>query len=89
MVKTDDYTFIVNIYSVKDKFVEKKETYDFNKRQEKIINYLKSNRKINTAMCAELLDVSSDTALRELTSLKAKGVIAKKGIGRVTYYILE
>lgn len=89
MVKTDDYTFIVDIYSVKDKFVEKKETYDFNKRQEKIINYLKSNRKINTAMCAELLDVSSDTALRELTSLKAKGVIAKKGIGRVTYYVLE
>lgn len=89
MVKTDDYTFIVNIYSVKDKFVEKKETHDFNKRQEKIISYLKSNRKINTAMCAELLDVSSDTALRELTSLKTEGVIAKKGIGRATYYVFK
>jgi len=88
-VKTDNYAFLVNIYSTKEKFVERKEASELSERQEKILFYLKDNKKINTASCAKLLNVSSDTALRELTQLKSRGIIAKKGVGRVTYYILK
>ena len=89
MVKTDDYTFLVDIYSTKDKFVEQGEPIEFSDRQGKIIFYLKTNKKINTASCAKLLNISNDTALRELTSLKVKGLIIKKGIGRATCYTLK
>ncbi|MBN2831556.1 MAG: putative DNA binding domain-containing protein [Candidatus Omnitrophica bacterium] len=89
IVQTDDYAFLVNIYSTKDKFVEQEEAVDLSERQKKIISYLKTNKKINTTSCAHLLDISNDTALRELASLKSKGLIVKKGIGRATYYALK
>ena len=88
-VKTDDYAFLVNIYSTKGEFVETKEILELSERQEKIVSYLKDNKKINTTSCTKLLDISNDTALRELTKLKSKGIIAKKGVGRTTYYVLK
>lgn len=88
-VKADEHAFIVNIYSSKDKFTEQKEPIELSDRQQKIISYLKANKKINTTSCAKLLDISNDTALRELSSLKTKGLIIKKGIGRTTSYALK
>ncbi len=89
LVKSDNYAFIVNIYSAKDKFVEEKKPSGLSKRQERIIQYLKDNNKINTTSCAKLLKVSTDTALRELIQLKIKGIIARRGIGRAIYYVFK
>ncbi|MBL7170611.1 MAG: putative DNA binding domain-containing protein [Candidatus Omnitrophica bacterium] len=89
VIKSDDYTFLVNIYSTKDKFMEDEKITEFSKRQEKIIDYLRSNKKITASRCAKLLNVSSDTALRELTKLKAEAIIVRKGIGRAIYYALK
>jgi len=88
-IKSDDYTFLVNIYSSKDKFVEEKKTLELSERQEKILDYLKTKKRITTAICAELLNVSNDTALRELIKLKSKGIILRRGIGRAIYYALK
>ncbi len=88
-VKSDDYTFLVNIYSTKDRFAEEKKTLELSKRQKKIISYLKNNDKISSSTCAKLLKISSDTALRELTKLRSKNIISKKGIGRNIYYTLK
>lgn len=89
LVKSDDYAFLVDIYSAKDKFAEEKKPSGFSKRQEKIIRYLKDNNKINTTSCAKLLKVSTDTALRELIQLKIKGIIARRGISRAIYYVFK
>lgn len=41
-----------------------------------------------TALCAALLKVSNDTALRELSQLESLNLILRKGIGRGIYYVL-
>ena len=87
-IKTDEHIFLVNIYSTKDKFDEKKVPLDISGREEKVLSYLKAHTRIDTPSCAKLLNVSPDTALRELIKLKSKGLIASKGIGRATYYTL-
>lgn len=80
----------VVITLIKSKLTDKYlEDLDLSERQRKIVDYLKENKKINTTLCAKLLNVSNDTALRELTELKSKGVIVKKGIGRTTFYALK
>ena len=88
-IKSDDYTFLVNVYSAKDKFVEEKKTLELSERQEKILGYLKTKKRITTATCAELLNVSNDTALRELIKLKSKDIIIRKGVGRTIYYAFK
>jgi len=37
----------------------------------------------------ELLKVSKDTAVRELSNLISKGIIERKGSSRGTYYIIK
>ena len=61
----------------------------FSERQASIIEYIESKKRIDTATCASLLNISGDTALRELTGLKSKGVIIRKGVGRAIYYMLK
>ena len=53
------------------------------------MQYLKDNNKINTTLCAKFLKVSTDTALRELTWLKVKGMTVRRGVGRAIYYLLK
>jgi len=89
VIKSDDYTFLVNIYSTKDKFMEEKKTIELSERQKKIIGCLRTNKRITTPVCAELLGISSDTALRELVKLKSDGIIVRKGIGKAIYYVLK
>jgi len=89
VIKSDDYTFLVNIYSTKDKFIEEKKPIEFSERQKKIIDYFRTNKRITTPVCAELLDISSDTALRELVKLKSDGIITRKGTGKAIYYVLK
>lgn len=87
-IKADKQTVLVTIFSTKEKFEEEK-ILELSGRQKRIIEYLKKNQKITTSICANILGVSNDTALRELSKLKSRDMIKKKGIGRSVYYILK
>ena len=57
--------------------------------EEKIImNYLKTENKINRKMGIQLLGVSKSTLLRIFKSLEKKGLIKKGGKGKNIYYML-
>lgn len=62
---------------------------DLNKRERKIIEYLKKNKKTTTSECAKLLNISNDTALRELTKLKLSNILRMQGVGKTTFYTLK
>ena len=56
-------------------------------RQKKIIEYMKEHEKITRKECIEILNVSKDTAFRELDFLQEKGMIRRMGKGRNVYYV--
>ena len=68
---------------------KKEKLLELSERQRNIIKYLKDNDRITTRICANILDVSNDTALRELSKLKSKDIIKQIGIGRGIYYVLK
>jgi len=88
-IQADKHSVLVTIFSTKEKFEEKKVELILTERQKKIVEYLKNNQRITTALCAKLLNISGDTSLRELTRLKSLNIIEKKGVGKGTYYILK
>lgn len=89
-ISSDNFNFIVYIYSAKSKFAEQGEKKNnLSERQKRIADYLLVNREITTSKCAKVLKVSNDTALRELGILLKRGKIVKKGIGRAVHYILK
>ncbi|NCO97264.1 MAG: hypothetical protein GW780_04245 [Candidatus Aenigmarchaeota archaeon] len=60
-----------------------------NERQKKTIEYLKEHNKITKGGHMKLNDISKTPAFEDINDLLRKKLIAKKGIGRNTYYILE
>lgn len=84
----DKFSMNVILFSTKKKFWQKEED-ELNERQNKIVKYLKENRKITRSTCMKLLDISKDTAVRELSRLKSKNIIKRKGIGRGIYYVIK
>ena len=62
---------------------------DLNERQKKIIKFIEENKRMTTSQCAHLLNVSNDTALRELLKLRSLGLVGQKGVGRGTYYTIK
>ncbi len=66
-ISADKSSFLVTLFSTKGKFEEKKEALALNERQKIILEYLKKKGRVTTGMCAKLLGVSNDTALRELS----------------------
>lgn len=87
-IRSDKGSTLITLFSTKDKF-EKKEEAKLTERQNKILNYLIKNTRITTSLCAELLRVSNDTSLRELSKLKSRGMIEQKGVGRGVYYVIK
>jgi ATP-dependent DNA helicase RecG len=79
---------LVTLFSTKERFEQDDKQIETD-RQKQIIEYLKNNDRITTSLCAKLLDISADTALRELSTLCSHGIISRKGVGRGTYYILS
>ena len=57
-------------------------------RQKKIVEYLREHEKINRKECMTLLSTSKDTAYRDLSELKRKGIITRVGQGKNIYYVL-
>jgi ATP-dependent DNA helicase RecG len=58
-------------------------------RQRRIVEYLREHGRINRKECMDLLNTSKDTAYRELTELKRKGITKRVGKGKNIYYILS
>jgi len=88
-IESSEHSVTVTLFSTKEKFETKKKEITLNERQKKIIKFLEENRMIITRKCAELLNVSEDTALRELSQLKRLNLIERKGIGRGVYYVIK
>ena len=86
-IKSDGSSTLVVLFSTKEKFEEEK--YILNERQKKIIKYLEDNERITRNICMELLKVSKDTAVRELSNLISKEIIERRGSSRGTYYIIK
>ncbi len=84
-LESSENSTLVTLFSTKEKFEEKKDILD--KRQREIINFIEKNGKITTIQCADLLNVSNDTALRELSKLIFTGLIERKGVGRGIFYV--
>ena len=87
-IKADRDSVLITIFSTINKFEEEK-FLELSERQKKIIEYLKENKKITRSICMKILDISKDTALRELSKLVSKNIIKREGIGRGIYYVLK
>ncbi len=72
-------------------FWETHRTTDFNPRQQKILQLLLEDffGKLSVSKYAKITKVSTDTALRDIQDLMAKGILEKEGSGRgVSYQLL-
>lgn len=78
----------VTIFSTREKFGEVQRDI-LNDRQRAIMAYLKEHGTITRTACVDVLGVSKDTALRELTALLSRGLIQRQGVGRGIYYVLS
>ena len=78
---------LVMLFSTKEKFEEKKD--NLTKRQREIIEYIQKNGRITKKECANLFNISDDTSLRELSTLKMLGLIDRKGVSTSTYYVIQ
>lgn len=61
---------------------------EFNSRQIKILEYLKTNKTIKRRKYSKLMGVSFMTAYRDLNELVEKELLSINGVGRGTYYTL-
>jgi ATP-dependent DNA helicase RecG len=62
--------------------------HDLSMRQIEVVRLAQQKGSISKQETARYLDVSDDTALREITRLCERGILVKKGRGRGTKYIL-
>ena len=71
-------------------FWETYRTIDFNPRQQKILQLLLDDffGKLTVSKYAKITKVSTDTSLRDIQDLMAKGIIEQEGSGRGTSYKL-
>jgi len=60
-----------------------------NERQRRTIEHLKVAGQINRSEYAALLAVSKVTASRDLSDLVKRGILAQRGAGPSTYYVLQ
>jgi len=64
------------LFSIKKNFA-KEDLEIMSERQRKIINYLKKHNNISRIICMDILGVSKDTAVKELTGLVSKNMIER------------
>ena len=60
-----------------------------NERQRRVIEHLKVVGQITRSEYAALLTVSKVTASRDLSDLVKRGILAQRGAGPSTYYVLQ
>lgn len=60
---------------------------DLTENQSKIISFIQENGKITNSETRNLLDISSQSAYKNLQKLQDLGIVTRKGSGRSTHYI--
>lgn len=87
MKQTDE---TISLTLKRAQFWEIHRTTNFNSRQQKILQLLLDNffGKLTVSKYAKITKVSTDTALRDLQDLMAKGIMIQEGAGRSTSYKL-
>lgn len=78
-----DFVVIFRKYRISEEIFE-----SLSERQKRITDYLGEHKEITRNECMELLNLTRDIAIRELLSLKKKGIIKQMGKGKSVYYIL-
>ena len=58
-------------------------------QEERIIQYLKNNNKINRIIVESLLDVSKTRANDILNNMISNNILIQTGTGKNTYYVLK
>jgi ATP-dependent DNA helicase RecG len=87
VIESSKNSTLVTLFSTKEKFEEKRD--NLTKRQREIIAYIQKNGRITKKECANLFNISDDTSLRELSTLKMLGLIDRKGVSTSTYYVIK
>ncbi len=78
--------FIVRFYPRIDSQAE----INLTSRQNQLYQFFKEKGMVTKSESAQVLNVSGDTALREVKILIQEGLVKKKGIGKSTmYYLIE
>ena len=87
MTQTDE-TIAMTIKRVH--FWETHKAINFNQRQQKILQLLFDDfyGKLNVSKYVKICKISTDTALRDIQDLLAKGIMEQEGNGRSTSYRL-
>ncbi len=85
MAQTDE---TISLTLKRAQFWETHRTTDFNPRQQKILQLLLDDffGKLTVSKYAKITKVSTDTSLRDIQDLMAKGIIEQEGSGRSTSY---
>ena len=82
-------SFKVTLYNINYTETKEKVLPSNLTQEEKIIEYLKKNTKINRLIVESLLDVSKTRATDILNKLIDDNIIVQNGSGKNTYYILR
>ena len=53
------------------------------------VMYIQKNGRITKKEYANLLNISDDTSLRELSKIISLGLIDRKGVSKGTYYVIK
>jgi len=87
MAQTDD---TISLTLKRAQFWEMHRTTVFNARQQKMLQLLLDDffGKLTVSKYAKIAKVSTDTSLRDIQDLMAKGILAQEGSGRGTSYVL-
>lgn len=64
-------------------------TQELSDKEKEIVIFLFKNKKISSADCQRLLDISREMANRYFTRLIERKLIVKKGAGKYTYYVIK
>ncbi|MCK4329133.1 putative DNA binding domain-containing protein [candidate division WOR-3 bacterium] len=79
-----DFVVTFRKYHVSEEMLEK-----LSERQKKIVDYLKQHKEINRKDCINLLGVSKNTVIREISDLQQRGIVKRIGRGKSIRYILK
>lgn len=89
IILSTENTFKVTLYNVNYKENENSKLPSNLSQEEKIIEYLKINNKINRIIVEKLLDISSTRAKSIIKNMINNNIIKTIGSGKNTYYVLK
>ena len=89
IILSTENTFKVTLYNVNYKENENSKLPSNLSQEEKIIEYLRINNKINRIIVEKLLDISSTRAKSIIKNMINNNIIKTIGSGKNTYYVLK